>query len=246
MFLGSWLSGYFIVATDAWMQHPVGLHAHGRTAPLSCTSFWALLLNPWALWQYAHNMSGAVVTGAFVMAAVGAFYLLSSQHEEHGRLFVKVGVIAGLIVERSAVVPHRRPAGQDDGPASAGDAGRHGSPVRDRRTARRWSSSASPTSTSRSSTIRLRVPKMLSFLTYRRWNAEVKGLNAFPQQDWPHNIPLLYYSYHIMVGLGTIFIAVACWRRSCCGAATLFRTRAVLWVLMLSFRFPTSPTPPAG
>ena len=49
---------------------------------------------------------------------------------------------------------------------------------------------------------------MLSFLTWRRWNAEVQGLNEFPQQDWPDNIPLLYYSYHIMVGLGTIFIAV--------------------------------------
>ena len=49
---------------------------------------------------------------------------------------------------------------------------------------------------------------MLSFLTYRRWMSEVKGLDAFPQQDWPDNIPLLYYSYHVMVGLGTIFIAI--------------------------------------
>jgi cytochrome d ubiquinol oxidase subunit I len=40
------------------------------------SSFWALFLNPWAWWQYAHNMSGAVITGAFVMASVGAFYLL--------------------------------------------------------------------------------------------------------------------------------------------------------------------------
>ena len=41
------------------------------------TSFWGLLLNPWALWQYAHNMSGAVITAVFVMAALGAFYLLT-------------------------------------------------------------------------------------------------------------------------------------------------------------------------
>ncbi len=52
------------------------------------------------------------------------------------------------------------------------------------------------------------IPKMLSFLTWRSWSAEVKGLNAVPKQDWPENIPLLYYAYHIMVGLGTIFIAV--------------------------------------
>jgi cytochrome d ubiquinol oxidase subunit I len=54
----------------------------------------------------------------------------------------------------------------------------------------------------------IEVPDMLSFLTYRRWNAEVKGLKAFSRDVWPDNIPLLYYSYHIMVGLGTIFIAI--------------------------------------
>ena len=78
VFFGSWLSGYFIVATDAWMQHPV---AYRTTADGSVTlsSFWGLLLNPWALWQYAHNMAGAAVTGAFVMAALGAYYLLSEE-----------------------------------------------------------------------------------------------------------------------------------------------------------------------
>jgi cytochrome d ubiquinol oxidase subunit I len=82
------------------------------------------------------------------------------------------------------------------------------------------------------------VPRMLSFLTYRRWQAVVKGLDAFPRDQWPDNIPLLYYSYHIMVGLGTIFIAVMLlaafklWRRR------LFDSRWMLWILMLSFPFP--------
>jgi cytochrome d ubiquinol oxidase subunit I len=79
---------------------------------------------------------------------------------------------------------------------------------------------------------------MLSFLTYQRWEAEVKGLNDFPHQDWPDNVPLLYYSYHIMVGLGTIFIAISVlaglllWRRK------LYDARWMLWVVMLSFPFP--------
>ena len=41
-------------------------------------SFWGLILNPWLFWQYLHNMIGSVVTASFVMAAVGAFYLLPS------------------------------------------------------------------------------------------------------------------------------------------------------------------------
>jgi cytochrome d ubiquinol oxidase subunit I len=82
------------------------------------------------------------------------------------------------------------------------------------------------------------VPKLLSFLTYNRWNAEVKGLDSFPRDLWPDNIPLLYYSYHIMVGLGTIFIAIMfisaflLWRKK------MFTSRSMLWVLMLSFPFP--------
>jgi cytochrome d ubiquinol oxidase subunit I len=84
----------------------------------------------------------------------------------------------------------------------------------------------------------LYVPQMLSFLTYRRWKAEVKGLDAFPRKNWPDNVPLLYFSYHIMAGLGTIFIAILAvslfllWRRR------LFESRWMLWILMLSFPFP--------
>src|SRR5260370_22829662 len=62
----------------------------------SVSSFWGLLTNPWGLIQYAHNMSGAVVTGAFVMAGVGAFYLLQQKFVEHARIFLRVGVVAGI------------------------------------------------------------------------------------------------------------------------------------------------------
>ncbi len=82
------------------------------------------------------------------------------------------------------------------------------------------------------------VPRMLSFLTYQRWNATVRGLDSFPKDTWPDNLPLLYYAYHIMVGLGTIMIAVMLlagvmlWRRK------LDRTPWMLWVLMLLVPFP--------
>jgi cytochrome bd ubiquinol oxidase subunit I len=82
------------------------------------------------------------------------------------------------------------------------------------------------------------VPKMLSFLTWRRWNAEVKGLNAVPRQDWPDSIPLLYYSYHIMVGLGTIFIAVSVLAAFLLWRQRLYSARSMLWVLLLAFPLP--------
>src|SRR5262249_9976881 len=69
------------------------------------TSFWGLLANPWALIQYAHNMSGSVITGAFVMAALGAFYLLEGKFVEHARVFLRVGVIAGVIFSIVQIFP---------------------------------------------------------------------------------------------------------------------------------------------
>ncbi len=104
MFIGSWLSGYLIVATDAWMQHPVG-YSLGANGSYDLQSFWALLLNPWALWQYAHTMIGAVQTGCFVMAAVGAYYILQNVHIEFGKMFLRVGVTVGVIAALLQLYP---------------------------------------------------------------------------------------------------------------------------------------------
>ena len=95
LFLGSWLSGFFIIAADAWMQHPVG-YAIGPNGEFLLGSLTHLLLNPWLFWQYLHNMTASVVTASFVMGGLGAFYLLTNKQPTYGRLFVRVGVIAGV------------------------------------------------------------------------------------------------------------------------------------------------------
>ncbi len=236
VFLGSWLSGYLIVATDAWMQYPVAyrLGPHGE---IMLASFWGLLLNPWALWQYAHNMSGAVITGAFVVASVGAFYLLTKQFPTHAQTFVRVGVIAGLAASLFQIAPSgdaqgRMLAAHQPVTLAAMEgmfATQRGAPI---------ALIGQPDLQNQRLDNPLEVPRALSFLTYRRWMSEVRGLDAFPPQDWPDNIPLLYYSYHIMVGLGTIFIAImllAAWKL---WRGTLYDSRGMLWALMLSLPFP--------
>jgi len=236
VFLGSWLSGFFIIATDAWMQHPVG-YTMGPNGQIALESLAALLLNPWTLWQYLHNMAGSVVTGSFVMASIGAFYLLSGKHVEYGKSFVKLGVMAGLIA--ALVLPFPTGDGQGKNIAKY-------QPVTLAAMEGLFETTAGaplaivgqPDVNQRKLDNPLVVPRMLSFLTYQRWMAEVKGLDAFPEDQWPSNLPLLYYSYHIMVGLGTIFIAVMAiaawklWRRR------LFESRRLLWVIMLMLPFP--------
>src|SRR6185312_5548622 len=84
LLVGSWASGYFIIVTNAFMQHPVGARI-GPSGALELAGAWTYLFNPWALWEYAHTMCAAVLTGTFAVAAVGAGWLLAGVHAEHAK-----------------------------------------------------------------------------------------------------------------------------------------------------------------
>ena len=236
VFIGSWLSGYFIVATDAWMQHPVA-YSLASNGFYGLRSFWGLLLNPWTLWQYPHTMLGAAQTGCFVMAAIGAFYILAQRHEEYGRTFLRVGVIVGAI----ASILQLYPTGDGQGAMIARHQpvtlaameglfhSEHGAPL---------AILGQPDVANQRLDNPLVIPRGLSFLTYRAWTAEVKGLDQFPRDEWPDQIELVYFSYHVMVGLGTIFIAIFAIAAFLLWRGALFRHRFMLWIIMLALPFP--------
>jgi len=236
LFVGAWASGYFIVATNAFMQRPVG-HAVGPDGVLYLADFWAFLLNPWAIAQYLHTMLAAVVTGSFVVAAVGAFYALRGEHLDHARRFLGLGVATGFLSavlvafptgdHQAKLVARYQPA------ALAAMEGRFesgpyavitiiGQPnVREHRI-------DNP----------LQVPGMLSFLAFGAFHRNVPGLREFPPDRWPDNIELLYYMFHIMVGLGTLFIGLMASAGVLLWRGALLRARPMLWALMLAFPFP--------
>jgi len=235
VWLGSWMSGFFIVATNAWMQHPTG-YSFGPGGEIQLASFWDLILNPWGLWQYGHTMLGAVATGAFAMASTGAFYLLSKRHQEYGRIFVANGIgaalFASLFLMASGDGQGRNVAAFQPVTLAATEGlftTAQGAPI---------AILGQPDTTTQRLDNPLLIPKVLSFLTYRHWAAEVKGLNEYSRDLWPDNVPLLYYSFHIMVGLGTIFIAIT----AICGIwllrGRLFDSKPLLWILMLALPFP--------
>jgi cytochrome d ubiquinol oxidase subunit I len=236
VFLGSWLSGYFIVVTNAWMQHPVG-HTLGSGGEVHIASLMAVLLNPWAIWEYLHTMLGAVVTGCFVMASIGAFYILSGRHEASGRVFLRQAIVIGVVAaflqtfptgdQQGKLVAHHQPAtlAAMEGLFTS----EHGAPI---------VLIGQPDMERMRLDNPIAVPRVLSFLTYNRWGAEVKGLDSFPREDWPQNTPLLYYSYHVMVGLGTIFVAVMALAALMLRGGRLYRSKGMLWVLMLMLPFP--------
>jgi cytochrome d ubiquinol oxidase subunit I len=236
VWLGSWISGFFIIVTDAWMQHPVA-YTRLPDGHFEVLSFWQLLLNPWALLQYMHNMTGAVVTGAFVMSAVGAFYLLEGRKGEYGRIFLKVGVIAGVISSIAIIFPTGDLAGkyvaQNQPAAIAAMEGLFksavGAPI---------VLIGQPNEQTGQIDNPIAVNDVLSFLIYGTTKAEVQGLDRFPRDQWPDTLPLLFYAYHIMAGLGTWFVLLMIVSAFLLWRGQLDTSRWVLWALLLSFPLP--------
>ncbi|HTK08503.1 MAG TPA: cytochrome ubiquinol oxidase subunit I [Ktedonobacteraceae bacterium] len=241
IWLGTWASGAFIVCSNSWMQHPVGYVMAPTGDRLHIQNYWAVLFNPWFFTQYLHTMSGAVITGAFFMTGLGAFYVLSRRHVEFGRIFVTIGVIVGLIASANQLFPSGDAEGQQVArfqPVKL--AGMEG--------LFRTESGAGiviigqPNATQSTLDNPIIVPNVLSVLTYRRWTAEVKGLDSFPANERPDAIAMLYYAYHIMVGLGTFFIAIMAlaalmlWRKWL--FQSRWQSRWMLWILMLATPFP--------
>src|ERR1044072_2257113 len=102
--LGSWLSAYFILVTNAFMQHPVGYRIEADGS-LGIDSLSAYLLNPWAWVQFSHNQMAALVTGSFVVAAVGALYALRGTHLTHARLYLRAGTFTALVASLLVAFP---------------------------------------------------------------------------------------------------------------------------------------------
>src|SRR5216684_3113762 len=171
VWLGTWASGAFIIASNAWMQHPVGytMAANGR---LHISNYWAVLFNPWILAQYMHTMSGAVVTGSFAMAGLGAYYLLAKQHIDYGRMFVTLGVIAGFIASGIQLFP----SGDLEGLQVTAN-----QPVKLAAMEGLFQTErgagivilGQPDSTTGRLDNPIIVPNVLSFVTYRQWTAQV-------------------------------------------------------------------------
>jgi cytochrome d ubiquinol oxidase subunit I len=236
VFLGSWLSGFFIIATDSWMQHPVG-HRIGPNGEIILDSLSALLLNPWTFVQYAHNMTASVVTASAVMCAVGAFYLLSNKHTEHGRLFLRIGVPAFALSSVFVAFPtgdiQGKMVAQYQPVALAAMEGHF-----DTKSGAGLNVIGQPDVENQRIDNPITLPKVLSFISYGRWNAEVKGLNEVPRDQWPDNIGLLFYSFHIMVGLGTVMIALSVLAFLALRLKKLDTSKPLLWALLLAFPLP--------
>jgi cytochrome d ubiquinol oxidase subunit I len=234
--LGSWISGFFILVTNAFMQHPVGYRVE-TGGLLGIANFIAYLLNPWALVQFAHNQMAALVTGSFVVTAVGAFYRLRRLHLTQARLYLRAGTLVALIASVLVAFP--------TGDQQAKMVGNH-QPVTLAAMEGRFAGGTmagvavigQPNIVTRQLDNPIELPGVLSFLAYGYFGSYVHGLDDYPSNIWPDNIELLYYSFHLMITLGAIFMVLMTYASFQNWRGRLESSTWLLWVLMLAFPFP--------
>jgi cytochrome d ubiquinol oxidase subunit I len=233
---GSWLSGWFIIATNAFMQFPAG-HEIASDGTFQIANLAAMVFSPWTITEFLHNQMASVVTGSFVMTAVGAFWTLRHEFDAVARVSLRAGVPAALVASMLVAFP----TGHLQGRMVAAH-----QPVSLAAMEGRFASGphaplamiGQPNVAERKLDNPVVLPGMLSWIAYGDFSANVRGLSDFPEHDWPTNIELLYYSFHIMVGLGTLFVplmglaALLLWR------GRLASARWMLWPLALAFPFP--------
>ena len=237
VFVGSWISGYFIIVTNAWMQHPVAYKILPN-GTFEITSFYgAAAESVGAAAVCAYDVRGG--GDGVVRDGVGGCVLSAGKQI--------CGVCPHLLKDGGDCGLHRRvvlmifPTGD-----------MHGRLVAERQAATMAAMEGlfhtekgagvaimgQPNEQTQTLDNPLVVNNLLSFLIYGTTSAQVQGLDHFPRENWPQPMPLLYYSYHIMAGLGTYFVALMGVSAFLLWRGKLYTTRWILWPLMLSFPLP--------
>ncbi|MCC7388786.1 MAG: cytochrome ubiquinol oxidase subunit I [Phycisphaerales bacterium] len=232
VFLGSCFSAVWIVVANSWQQTPAGYHivpteVHGVPGlRAEVTDFWAMVFNPSSVDRLTHTLIGAMILGGFFVCSVSAWYLLRGRHQLFARRSFTIGLVVAAVFSVLALVSGHDQAEQVsrtqpaklaafEGHFQTGPAPLYlfGWPDEEAREVRHG----------------LALPGMLSFLVHWDFDAPVTGLNAFPPEDRPR-VWVPFQAYHLMVGLGTLFIALSVGTLPLLRHGRVFRTRWLLWV----------------
>ncbi len=200
---GATLSALWIIIANSWQQTPAGYHIVGGRAEL--TDFWAAALNPSTLPRYTHTVVGSLMSAAFFMAGVGAWYVLKNRHVEFARRTLSLALTVGLVFSLLGLFTGHHHAVQVARTQPVKLAAFEG--LFETRRGASMSLFGIPDREREVTHLEIGVPYLLSLMIDFDPNSQVVGLKAFPKEDWPP-LRLTFYSYHLMVGLGMYFILI--------------------------------------
>lgn len=231
--LGSIFSAIWIVVANSWQQTPAGFHivGEGINARAEITDFWAMVFNPSSMHRLNHVILGAFILGAFFVMSITAYYILKNRHVEFAKKAFTIALIFATVTSVAILfsghfqgrnVARHQPAkiAAFEGHFKTGRGDFHIFGFPDEKEGRMKYAVA--------------VPGALSFLVHDNFTEPVAGLDQFAPQDRPP-VAVPFYSFHLMVGLGTFFILLTLyalylrfWRES------LFEKRWLMWTFVFA------------
>lgn len=235
--LGAHFSAIWIVVANSWMHTPAGFHivGEGLSARAEILDFWAMVFNPSSMTRLGHVIIGCWLAGAFLVVSVSAYYLLRQRYREFAENSLKIGlcvgfaavILQGLSGDRSGeIVAEHQPA-----KLAAFEAlykTESGAPLTLFGVVNRQEEKID---------YAIKIPKLLSFLAFSDFSAEVKGLDQIPKQDWP-NVSVVFQTYRLMIAMWVGMFVVSLIALYYWWKGMLFTQKWVLRGLVFSVLFP--------
>jgi len=232
--VGSTISGFWILVANSWQQTPAGYVIRNGRAEL--TDFWASVFNPSTMPRFYHTIDAALISAAFFVAGVSAYYLIKNKHIEFAKTSLRFAIIFGLIVSILEVFPfgheHAKQVAETQPEKFAATQGlytsQEGAPI---------AIFAFPTDHPPKLKVPIEIPGLLSWMAFGDFKAKVKGINEFPRENIPP-LFLTFVSYHNMVLLGLYFIFIMALASYLLYKKKLFENKKILTVLKWSVPLP--------
>jgi len=206
--LGATFSATWIVVANSWQQTPAGFHIVGTgvNARAEITDFWAMVFNPSSVHRLGHTVLGGYILAGFFVMSVSAFYILRRRHIEFAQKNFAIGLTVATIASlaqlisgdlQAKMVGHYQPAklAAFEGHFKTED---HGTELY---------LFGLPDAKEQRVKYGFAIPGMLSFLLHDDMHQPVRALDTFPERDRP-NVGIPFQAYHIMIGLGSLNIAL--------------------------------------
>src|SRR6201998_2222257 len=231
--LGTTFSAFWIMINNSWMQAPVGYAVeNGAFVPVD----WSKIIFSPVVWvRFPHMLLASYLTGAFCVAATGAWYLLRGDFKVEARIMLRMGLyLAAILIPVQLGFGHL-----------VGDYVHDDQPAKFAAIEGRWHDEqpasevviALPDPATETNKYEIKIPVLGSIIGSMSLTSKEVGLSDFPPQDRP---PVLipFATFRIMVGCGLIMLALAWFGSYLSVKDRLERNRFLLWSIFLSFPLP--------